>query len=132
MSFEIEEVYKYFEYLSLLLALVFYTKYKGYSFYKFFVLFLLNSLIFSLIALNFKSVNNHELFNIYTFFEFNIFTLLYYHLISNKRNLAAIKILAILFNVLYLLSFFIKALQSYSVPFEALLNSVFRIIYFKE
>ncbi len=132
MSFEIEEVYKYFEYLSLLLALVFYTKYKGYSFYKFFVLFLLNSLIFNLIALNFKSVNNHELFNIYTFFEFNIFTLLYYHLISNKRNLAAIKILAILFNVLYLLSFFIKALQSYSVPFEALLNSVFIIIYFKE
>lgn len=132
MSFGIEEVYKYFEYLSLILSLYFYNKYKNYRFYKFFIIFLFTGVIFNLIATYIFSTKNLWLFNIYTFFEFNIFTLLYYHLIYYRSNLKIVKILAIVFNFFYFLSFLLKELQAYSVPFEALINSVFIIIYFKE
>ncbi|APZ45265.1 hypothetical protein BW723_02665 [Polaribacter reichenbachii] len=132
MSFELADIYKYFEYLTLILSVFFYNKFKGYSFYKFFVLFLFTGVIFNLIGTYIFSTKNLWLFNIYTFFEFNIFALIYYHLITNKRNLNTIKILVIIFNILYFISFFLKELQSYSVPFEALINSVFVIIYFNE
>ncbi len=132
MSFELAEIYKYFEYLSLILSLFFYNKYKNYRFYKFFVIFLFTGVIFNLIGTYIFSTKNLWLFNIYTFFEFNIFTLLYYHLISYRSNLKIVKLLAIVFNCFYFLSFLLKELQAYSVPFEALINSVFIIIYFKE
>jgi hypothetical protein len=128
----IQKFYFYFEYASLIIALVYYSKYKGYSFYKFFVVYLINIVLFSLIAQIFFKENNHDLFNIYTFIEFNLMVLIYYHLINYKIHLKFIKILAITFNTIYFSSFFFLELINATVIIESVVNSIFIILFFKE
>lgn len=128
----LEEFYKYFEYASLILALLFYNKYKGYSFYKFFVIYLMNILLFSFLAQTMFKNNNHELFNVYTFFEFNLIVLIYYHLINDKTAFKFLKILAIAFNVIYFISFYLLELKNYTVIIEGIVNSIFIVFFFKE
>jgi hypothetical protein len=129
----------YFEYVSLVIALFYYRKYKDYSFYKYFVFYLLLIIIFEFIAR--EEVNNNwiEIFNngvkvlnIFTFFEFNLVALIYYHLIKVKETLRLLKILAIIFNIIYFGSFFFLVLQTYTVVLEGVFNSVFIILYFRE
>jgi hypothetical protein len=76
--------------------------------------------------------NNHDLFNIYTFFEFNIFTLIYYNLINSNKTLKLVIILALIFNALYFISFFFLELKKLTVSIEAFINSIFIILYLKE
>ena len=128
----LEEVFPYFEYGSLVFALIFYKKYKEYPFYKFFLIYLINIVLINILSSTIFIKNNHELFNIYTFFEFNIFALIYYYLISDNKTIRLLKILALIFNALYIVSFFIIELEKLIVSIEAIFNSIFIILYFRE
>lgn len=132
MNIEIKDYYNYFEYASLLISILFYKKYKSYSFYKFFVLYLINLVLFEVMAQIIDKTHIKELFNIYTFLEFNLFVFIYYHLINEKGSLKLLKILALAFNIIYFISFFFNELSKITVPLEAIVNSVFIILYFRE
>ncbi len=141
----VKEIYVYFEYSSLLIALMLYTKYKGYPFYKFFCFYLINVVLFGVIIkyflpsilikyntfLNPKTIIK-DIYNIYTFFEFNLIAVLYFKLIKRKEALNLIKYLAIIFNIIYFTSFFLLELKKHTVLIEAIVISVFIIIYFRE
>lgn len=73
-----------------------------------------------------------EIYNIYLFFEFNLISLMYLSIIQDTRALKFIKILNILFNTFYIVSFFYDPLNSYNIILESLVLSVFCITYLKE
>ena len=75
---------------------------------------------------------NFDLYNYYTFFEFNFIVLIYYSLIENKKNLIWIKLLAVSFNLIYFISFYLSFLNLYTVQIEGFFNSLLIIIYFIE
>jgi hypothetical protein len=79
------EIYPYFEYASLIVALLYYNKYKGLPYYQFFVIYLMNLILFQILAGTLFIESTGDLYNVYTFFEFNFFSLIYYHLIKEKR-----------------------------------------------
>ena len=93
------------QYLTLLLSIIFYSNYKRYTFYRYFILYILIIAIFDILSQTVFVLNNITLFNVYTFFEFNSFALIYYHLIKEKIRLKILKILVICFNVVYFFSF---------------------------
>jgi hypothetical protein len=128
----IKEFSVYIQYVTFLLALIFYNKYKDYRFYNFFAIYMFNIILLDVLASIWFQVNNYELFNIYTFFEFNFFVLIYYHLLEQRKNLKFVKILAIVFNLIYIISFYFGRLKLYTVPLEGVFNSVLVIIYFAE
>lgn len=128
----IKYVSEIIQYISILLAIFLYKKYKHYSFYKFFIVYLLNIIVFNLLATFVFIKNNFELYNVYTFFEFNFFVLIYYHLIDDKNKLKLIKILALIFNGIYFISFYFTFLKMYTVSIEGVFNSALIIIYFVE
>ena len=101
----IEELGVNLHFVTLFFALIFYNKYKAYSFYKFFVFYFLVIVIVEILRRNFFVEISTDLYNVYTFFEFNAIALIYYHLIQQKTRLNTVKALAIAFNVVYLLSF---------------------------
>lgn len=119
-------------YLTLLVALFLFNKYKKYSFYKYFILHILIIIIFDLIDKCFFTNDNHILFNVYTFFEFNSIALIYYHLIEDKTRLKILKMLVIFFNLIYFLSFYFDFYTMYTVPFEGVVNSIIVILFFLE
>ena len=121
----------YIQFLSLLVSIILYKKYKNYSFYKYFVLYLCNISIFHVLSNTLTlPKGNIELYNIYTFFEFNLFVFIYYNLIKVKRKF--VKVLAVIFNVIYLISFYFVFLKVYTVPIEGAFNSLLIILYFIE
>lgn len=122
----------YIQYISLIISFILYKKYKHYNFYKFFIIYLLNIIVFNLLATFIFIKNNFELFNVYTFFEFNFFALIYYHLVEDKNKLKLIKILALIFNGIYFISFYFTFLKMYTVSIEGVFNSALIIIYFVE
>jgi hypothetical protein len=126
----------YLQYISFIVALILYNKYKQDSFYFFFVIYLLNICVFDFLAKNdffdVKGEGNEALFNIYTFFEFTFFTLIYYHLLKQKFSLNIIKILGLLFYTFYFISFIYFDLQKYTVIIEGVVNSVFIVLFFRE
>ncbi len=128
----LKDFYFYFQYLSFVFAIVYYYKYKSYHFYKFFLVYLLNILVFDILAQTIFRENSMNLFNYYTFFEFNFFALIYYHLIKNKSTLKLMFKLIIGFNIIYFLSFFSIDLTKYTVSIEGVFNSTLIILYFKE
>ena len=135
----LEDFYAYFEFASLLLAIFYYSKYKSYSFYKYFVFYLLSIVVFSFISrpeINKDWIeifnNGVKVLNVFTFFEFNLIVLIFYHLINNKKTIELIKLIAIIFNIIYFISFFFLELQNYTVILEGVLNSFFIILFFKE
>ena len=129
----LKEVYPYFQYASLIVALVYYKKYKQYSFYKFFIIYLTNLIVFHVLSstIDFED-GNIAFLNIYTFFEFNFFVLIYYHLIKEKPILIVVKRLALIFNIIYFLSFIYGDLAKYTVSLEGFFNSIFVLMYFRE
>lgn len=120
------------QYLTLLLSIIFYLNYKRYAFYKYFILYLLVIVIFDVLSRTVYTLNNITLFNVYTFFEFNSFALIYYHLIKEKRRLKLFKILVISFNIIYFISFYFDFYILYTIPLEGVVNSVFVILFFIE
>lgn len=73
-----------------------------------------------------------EIYNIYTFFEFNLVTLMYLSIIKQAKSLKLIKILNIAFNTFYIISFFYIPFKEYSVIIESLVLSIFFIAYLRE
>ena len=128
----IKEFAHYIQYLTFILSLIFCGEYKDYSFYKFFVMYLLNIVLFNLLAKFIFPVDNYELFNIYTFFEINNIVLIYYNILKKKKKIRLLKILAIIFNIMYLASFYLTTLKMYTVSIEGFFNSVLIILYFAE
>lgn len=128
----IKELAFYIQYLTFILSLIFCKEYKDYSFYKFFVMYLLTIVLFNLLATFIFPLDNFELFNIYTFFEFNIFVLIFYNLLEQKKKIRLLKILAIIFNIMYVSSFYLETLKMYTVSIEGFFNSVLIILYFAE
>lgn len=126
----IKELGKFLPYLTLLICLVLYKNYKIYSFYKYFVLYIVVIIIFDQLANFFFVINNITLFNVYTFFEFNLYVLIYYHLIKNKTRLTVLKTLMISFNVVYFISFYFDFYVLYTIPLEGIINSIIVIIFF--
>ncbi len=133
----LNNTYEYFEFGSLIVATLFYKKYKNYSWFKFFIIYLLNIILFKAIdyflGYGTNGVDsNFNLYNIYTFFEFNFFSLIYFCLIKNRQRLRLVIGLILIFNSIYFLSFYFTALSSYTVQIEGLFNSLLVIIYFIE
>nr|WP_298991406.1 hypothetical protein [uncultured Polaribacter sp.] len=125
----IKEFGRALHYITFLLALVYYPKYKVYTFYKYFILYFLVIVIVDLLAEFYITGHTIDLYNVYTFFEFNSIALIYYHLIKQKTRL---KILALFFNIVYLLSIVFDFYVLYTVPLEGVVNSIFVILFFIE
>lgn len=73
-----------------------------------------------------------DIYNIYLFFEFNLISLMYLSIIKDARSLKLIKVLNILFNSFYVVTFFYEPLQTYSIILESLVLSIFFISYLRE
>ena len=123
---------RFLPYLTLLLCFIFYKNYKSNSYYKYFILYLLVIIIFDLLAQFIFVRENVTLFNVYTFFEFNLFTLIFYELIKEKTRLIILKTLMITFNTLYFLSFYFDFYILYTIPLEGVFNSIIVILFFIE
>lgn len=119
-------------YLTLLLSLFFYKRYKSFSFFKYFILHILIIIIFDIINEVFFTINNHTLFDVYTFFEFNSFALIYYHLLKDKTRLNILKALVLVFNLIYFLFYYFDFYTKYTVPIEGVVNSIIVILFFIE
>jgi len=119
-------------YITLLLSVIYYNKYKGYSFYKYFVCYFSVIVIVDLLSVYVYPKNNIDLFNVYTFFEFNTFALLYYHLIKEKTRVKIFKILVFSFNIIYLFCFYFDFYILYTIPLEGVVNSIIVILFFIE
>lgn len=122
----------YLQYATFLVAVFLNKKYKNYAFYKFFVGYLFTILFFDILARYKFKLENHDLFNIYTFFEFNSFAFIYYHLITETKRLQLVKMVILTFNAIYLLSFFVAFLEMTTIPLEGVANSILIILYFSE
>ena len=127
-----EELGVNLHFVTLFLAIIFYNKFKTYSFYKFFVGYFLVIVVVEILRRNYFTNYSIDLYNVYTFFEFNSIALIYYHLIQQKKRLKIVKILAVSFNVVYLLSFIFDYYIQYTIPLEGVVNSIFVILYFVE
>lgn len=127
----IKIVMRWLPYFTLLISLFLYKKYKNHPFYKFFILYVLIIVIVDVINDAFFEVNNLILFDIYTFFEFNSFALIYYHLLKDKM-IKILKALVIIFNLIYFLFFYFDFYTMYTVPIEGIVNSIIVILFFIE
>ena len=121
---------RYLPYLTLSLCFVLYKNYKSNTYYKYFILYLLTIIIFDLLAHFIFVKDNITFFNVYTFFEFNLFALIYYQLIKEKIRLVILKVLMITFNTVYFLSFYFDFYILYTIPLEGVFNSIIVILFF--
>jgi hypothetical protein len=128
----IKELGIFLPYVTLLLCLVLYNNYKGYLFYKYFILYILVIVIVDKLSIYIFVTDTITLFNVYTFFEFNLFALIYYHLIKDKTRVTVLKTLVISFNSIYLLSFYFDFYTLYTIPLEGVVNSIIIILFFIE
>lgn len=119
--------------ITALLALIFYNKYRSkFMFWLCVLLFVIVGVeSLGLIFLKNK-ISSKQLYNIYTFFEFNIISLMYFYVVDEERSKKFFKILTYIFNAVYFFSFFYVDLQYYTVTLSSVLISVFLIIYFGE
>lgn len=128
----IKELGRFLPYLTLLICIALYKNYRAYSYFKYFVLYILVILIVDILASSIFVTNNITLFNVYTFFEFNLFCLIYYHLIKEKTRLIVLKTLMIGFNIVYLFSFYFDFYIQYTIPLEGVFNSIIVLLFFIE
>jgi len=87
---------------------------------------------FEYLIANFFEKDNQSIYNIYTFFEFNLVSLIYYTLNKEKPSRMVIQYLIGVFNCVYFFSFYFLVLQNYTVTIGAIMVSVFMILYLKE
>ena len=119
------------ELATLIVALSYVKKHKQ-KYFKYFVAYAAVIFIVEYIANMVVTKDNGYIYDIYTFFEFNLVAIIYYHLNKEKFSLNAIKYMTIIFNVIYLLSFYFEFIQRYIVVTLAFMLSSFMILYFKE
>mgnify|MGYP000507130669 CR=1 FL=1 len=123
-----------FQIITLFVITFRYKYYKSrFSFY--FLCFIYVTVLVELIGLYYLKVieeYSFEVYNIYTFLEFNLVTLMYLSLIKERKTIHLIKFLNVIFNVIYIVSFIYKPLQSYTITILSLVVSVFFIAYLRE
>tara|TARA_R110002049_G_scaffold2846_13_gene23193 strand:+ start:1560 stop:2186 length:627 start_codon:yes stop_codon:yes gene_type:complete len=121
------------EILTGIVALVLYKKY-AIPFYKFFLGYLLVVIVVESLGVLFRiyQVPATQVYNIYTFFEYNLIALIYYNLTKETVSHKWIKSLMIFFNIVYFISFIFINLQDYTVLIGAIIVSLFMIFYLKE
>lgn len=122
----------YIQYVTFIMSIIHYKKYKNYTFYIYFIIYFFNIILIDILISTLFKGDNHEIFNIYTFFEFNVFALIYHNLITDKKKLKLVKILVIFFNVIYFSSFYFHFLEKTTIPLVGVVNSTLIIIYFTE
>ncbi|OIP46282.1 MAG: hypothetical protein COZ16_00485 [Flavobacteriaceae bacterium CG_4_10_14_3_um_filter_31_253] len=128
----IKDIGIYFQYISLIMSCLYFKKYEKSTFYKYFIIYFLNIVVINTIITIWFKFDNHWLYDIYTFFEFNIFALIYYHLIKEKKKLRILMIFVFIFNVIYFSSFYFSFINSIVIPLVGVFNSTFIILYFSE
>lgn len=123
-----------FFYIITLIVAIFSLKKYRLPYFKFFLGYVLTIVIFETIVkiirlLEYPTVG---VYNIYTFFEYNLVALIYFKLTRETVSHKWIKYLMILFNFVYLLSFIFKTLQNYTVLLGAIIVCLFMVFYLKE
>ena len=127
----LKDIIIYFEFATVLVALLQYKKHKQ-LYFKYFVAYVFVLFGFEFLIGNFFVKNNQSIYNIYTFFEFNLVTIIYFNLNKEKLSRLIIKYLIISFNIIYFLSFYFLILKDYTVTLGALIVSVFMFLYLRE
>jgi hypothetical protein len=127
----LKDIIIYFEFATLLVALLQYKKHKQ-LYFKYFVAYVLVLFGFEFLIGNFFAKNNQSIYNIYTFFEFNLVTVIYFNLNKEKLSRWVIKNLIISFNIIYFASFYFLILKDYTVTLGAVIVSFFMILYLRE
>jgi len=127
----LKDIIIYFEFATVLVALLKYKTHKQ-LYFKYFVVYVLVLLGFEYLIANFFEKDNQSIYNIYTFFEFNLVSLIYYTLNKEKPSRMVIQYLIGVFNCVYFFSFYFLVLQNYTVTIGAIMVSVFMILYLKE
>ncbi len=127
----LKEIIVYFEFATVLVALLKYKTHKQ-LYFNYFVAYVLVLLGFEYLIANFFEKDNQSIYNIYTFFEFNLVSIIYYTLNKERLSRMVIRYLVGIFNCIYFLSFYFLILQNYTVTVGALMVSVFMILYLKE
>jgi hypothetical protein len=128
---DLVEVIKFLELLTVLVVLFHFKKYKE-AYFKCFFVYALVLFTFEILIYFFFKKNNIHIYNIYTFFEFNLVATIYYFLNKEKLSLTLMKYSMIVFNIVYFISFYFTSLQAYTTILGALIVSVFMILYLKE
>ncbi|WP_088324324.1 hypothetical protein [Polaribacter tangerinus] len=121
------------EFIAFVVAIIYYKKFKA-SYYRYFIAYLFVALIiesFGEIAKIYR-FSSTEAYNIYTFFEYNIVGLIYYKLTRESFSHSWIKTLLVVFNSIYITSFFYTELQNYTVLIGAVVVSSFMILFLTE
>lgn len=72
------------------------------------------------------------LYHVYSFFEYNIIALMYFNIIKKKRNRSVLKVIILVLNVFYLLSWFYLPIQLYVTPLGSMVVGVFLGLYLEE
>lgn len=126
----LENLFPFFEYTSILIALFFFKNYKKYLYYKYFLCYLVVVVTVETIA-SFIS-DNHYIFDIYVYFEFNIIALLYISILKNEKVKKFIISTMILFTIFHSLLYIEPDIRKYSTIVGAIIISVFAIFYFRE
>lgn len=116
-----------------IVAVCYYKKYKSKAF-KYFLCYIW--LVFGVELIGFISkkmdVHNYWIYNIYTFFEFNLIALIYYQLTNDKISHKSIKFLILCFNIIYFFGFIYVSIQKYCVVLGSFIVSIFLMLYLKE
>ncbi len=123
-----------FIYIStVIVAVVLFKKYTL-SYFKYFFGYIVTVMFFEFIAkvVIFYGYPTLGLFNIYTFFEYNLVALIYFKLTKETISHICIKYLMLLFNCIYLLSFIFRTIQDYTVLLGALVVCFCMFFYLKE
>lgn len=131
MGIELKEYFIYFEFSSLLVGILCSFKYKE-TFFKVFVAYLFAQFIVEFLIYNFFEKNNMYIYDILTFFEFNLISLLFYTLNKEIKSRVLIKYFTLVFNLFYILSFYYEILKKYTVVLGGIMASVFMFIYLKD
>ncbi|AOW21423.1 hypothetical protein LPB138_12360 [Urechidicola croceus] len=99
---------------------------------KYFLAYLWITVFVELIGFSLLKSGNAWVYNIYTFFEFNLIGLIYLKLSQEKSTRNVVKLTFIIFNIIYFASFYYKDLQSYTVIIGSFIASVIFMLYLKE
>jgi hypothetical protein len=120
-------------FLTGIVAISLFKKYRL-SYFKYFLGYILTVIIFESIVsiISIYGYPTFGLYNIYTFFEYNLVALIYFKLTKEKVSHKWIKYLMFLFNSIYLLSFIFKSIENYTVILGALIVCSFMFFYLKE
>jgi len=123
--------------LEIITGIVAFWSFKKYTmpYYKYFLWYIVTVVLFESIGWVYNLYElpgKYQVFNIYTFFEFNFVSLIYYKLTKELFSKRSIKFLMVLFNFIYFVSFLYTPLKDYTIFILAIILSFFMILYLKE